>query len=216
LTILTESCEIRIRIGEQEMAPNQIPPSAPRIARSKVKTGSSGRRKDFSMKKKTVRSVKRKTVSWRSLENDLSKFLLLKIDMIPKTSWGNNLHRQLPSPIWKSLREKTLASSGHKCSICGSPDKLHCDEVWAYDNRKKVQSLVRLQTLCSMCHYVKHIGHAGVLAKEDRLDYSKVVEHFLAVNNCNLLMFDEHEFRAQKLWKERSRYKWKIDFGGYL
>lgn len=167
------------------------------------------------MKKKKSRSRKKKAASWRSLEDDLSDVLLLKIDMVPSTSWGNSLHRHLPSGVWKSLREKTLISSGYKCTICGSTEKLHCDEVWAYDNRKKVQSLVRLQILCSMCHFVKHIGHAGVLAREGKLDYSAVVEHFLAVNNCDLIIFEEHACRAKMLWKERSKHKWKVDLGRY-
>ncbi len=70
-----------------------------------------------------------------------------------------------------------------------------------------------------MCHCVKHIGQAGILADKGKLDFSQVVEHFLNVNNIkgdgDLLLFDEHYTRAGMLWKERSRHRWIIDFGAY-
>lgn len=165
------------------------------------------------MTKQTTR--KKKVVRWKSLENDLSKGLNLAIAMIPKSTWGQNLHHRLPSSEWARIKERTLGDSAYKCSICDSPNKLHCDELWEYDNRRKIQKLVGLRTLCSMCHFVKHIGHAGILAEKGKLDFSQIVQHFLSINGCDLLFFDEHLARAEKLWKERSRHKWTVDFGGY-
>jgi hypothetical protein len=66
-----------------------------------------------------------------------------------------------------------------------------------------------------MCHHVKHIGLAGILASEGKLDYSRVVEHFMKVNNCDLAAFEKHREETFKQWAERSTYKWKVDLGEY-
>ena len=119
-----------------------------------------------------------KDSSRESLTRRFSADLLLAVDMIPKPSWGKSLQNLLPASAWKSLREKTLAASSYKCSVCHSSTNLHCDEVWRYENRRKIQRLVELRTLCSMCHHVKHFGLAGTLARQGKLDLEKVVGTF--------------------------------------
>lgn len=66
-----------------------------------------------------------------------------------------------------------------------------------------------------MCHHVKHIGLAGILALEGKLDYEKVVEHFMNVNNCDRRTFEEHKKRAFEKWREQSKHEWHIDLGEY-
>ena len=141
--------------------------------------------------------------------------LKLEIDMIPQTSWGRNLRQVLPPSKWNGIRESLLEKCGYKCMICSSADRLQCDEVWEYDDRRRIQTLTSIRVLCSLCHHVKHIGLAGILAERGQLDFEKVVRHFMAVNNCDVHTFKEHAVRAVKSWKERSQFNWKIDCGDY-
>ena len=67
----------------------------------------------------------------------------------------------------------------------------------------------------ALCHHVKHIGLAGILASQGKLDYEKVVEHFRKVNECDRKTFEEHKKQAFAQWRERSRYEWKVDLGEY-
>ena len=66
-----------------------------------------------------------------------------------------------------------------------------------------------------MCHHVKHIGLAGILADKGELDYDELIEHFCGVNNCTKRDFEEIRDKAFEVWENRSQYEWKQDFGKY-
>ena len=66
-----------------------------------------------------------------------------------------------------------------------------------------------------MCHHVKHIGLARILANEGRLDYNEVIKHFCKVNNCSEKEFEKHRVVSFEVWEKRSKYEWKQDFGEY-
>jgi len=92
---------------------------------------------------------------------------------------------------------------------------MNLHELWSYDDKKHIQKLEGFILLCAMCHHVKHIGLAGILASQGKLDYNKVVEHFCKVNRCTKRDFEKHEAKAFETWRKRSEYQWKQDFGKY-
>jgi len=92
---------------------------------------------------------------------------------------------------------------------------LNCHEIWEYDDQNHIQKLASFIALCDLCHYVKHIGLAGILAIKGELDYERVVEHFMKVNGCDRETFEEHRQKAFDQWHERSRYEWNVDLGEY-
>lgn len=139
----------------------------------------------------------------------------LNIELVPKTSWWNNLRKVLPKAEWDRIRRKAYSYYGHRCGICGAHARLNCHEIWSYDDDNHVQKLEGFIALCDMCHHVKHIGLAGILSNEGKLDYEKVIEHFMKVNNCSRETFLEHRKEAFNVWASRSSHDWKIDFGNY-
>jgi hypothetical protein len=149
------------------------------------------------------------------MAKEKSKELKLKIELVPKTSWYDNLRNNMDRKDWDRIRYETYANHGDKCGICGYEGRLNCHEIWEYDEKKCVQRLVGFIALCDMCHHVKHIGHAGILAEEGKLDYEKVIEHFMKVNNCGRSTFIKHRREAFTQWEERSTHKWKVDLGDY-
>jgi hypothetical protein len=92
---------------------------------------------------------------------------------------------------------------------------MYLHEIWNYDDIKHVQKLEGLTLLCEMCNNIKHIGLAGILANEGKLDYDEMVRHFCKVNGCSEKEFAEHVDSAFKIWEKRSQYQWKQDFGRY-
>lgn len=92
---------------------------------------------------------------------------------------------------------------------------MNLHEIWKYDDFKHTQKLEGFILLCEMCHHVKHIGLAGILADEGRLDYNNVIRHFCKVNNCSEKEFEKHRKEAFEIWQNRSQQKWKQDFGKY-
>lgn len=118
--------------------------------------------------------------------------------------------------MWNNVRNKIIKESGRKCQICGETEGvMNLHEIWKYDDRKHIQKLEGFILLCKMCHHVKHIGLAGILASEGKLDYDEVVEHFCKVNKRTKKDFAKHVDRAFEIWRRRSKHQWKQDFGKY-
>lgn len=92
---------------------------------------------------------------------------------------------------------------------------MNLHEIWKYDDKKHIQKLEGFILLCRMCHHVKHIGMAGILASRGELDFHEVIEHFCKVNKCTEKEFKKHEAEVFKVWGERSQHQWKQDFGKY-
>ena len=145
----------------------------------------------------------------------ISDKLKLTIELVPRTSWYDNLRKCISNSAWNKIRGKTCAEYGHRCGICGAEVRLNCHEMWEYSDKKHVQKLVGFIALCNMCHHVKHIGLAEILASEGKLDYEKVVEHFMKVNKCDKKTFEEHREGAFDEWQKRSQYEWHVDLGQY-
>ena len=140
----------------------------------------------------------------------------LTIELVPSTVWYSSLYRLLPREVWDRIRNEIIKNNGRKCQICGETEgKMNLHEIWEYNDVKHVQRLKGFILLCEMCHHVKHIGLAGILANEGKLDYNEVIEHFCKVNKCTKNEFEKQEKRAFDVWSKRSQYEWKQDFGEY-
>jgi hypothetical protein len=122
----------------------------------------------------------------------------------------------MPKETWNSIRNDFIKENGRKCQVCGETEgRMNLHEIWKYDDFKHTQKLEGFILLCEMCHHVKHIGLAGILADEGRLDYNNVIRHFCKVNNCSEKEFEKHRKEAFEIWQNRSQQKWKQDFGKY-
>lgn len=139
----------------------------------------------------------------------------LTTELVPSTSWYNNLRKAVHPLVWDQIRRETYRKYNYRCAICGASGKLNCHEIWEYDDEKHIQKLAGFIALCPLCHHVKHLGFAQVLASEGKLDYRRVIEHFTKVNNCNVEDFRRHEKEVFEKWRERSRWEWKVDLGKY-
>jgi len=141
--------------------------------------------------------------------------LKLHIELVPQSLWYLNPRTAMGRKEWDKLRKEIYAKYGHRCGVCGAQGRLNCHERWLYDDEAHVQTLVGFIALCDWCHHVKHIGLAGILAMDGKLDYERVIQHFLEVNQCTREEFDRHKTEAFEQWNERNRFPWEANWGAY-
>lgn len=141
--------------------------------------------------------------------------MILTMELVPRTSWFKNLRRSLKRSQWENIRTLTLEQAGNVCAICNWSGPLNCHEIWEYNDETHVQTLKGFVAICGRCNLCKHLGFAGILAKRGKLDMETIILHFCEVNGCQREDYEAAKAEAGKLWRERSKHKWTIDFGQY-
>jgi len=135
-----------------------------------------------------------------------SSGLRLSVELIPQTTWGDNLRSLLTHEQWNVLRRAVYARAGYRCEACDASDmEVHCHEVWDYDDKKHVQKLIGLRCLCWECHWVTHLTDSGIRGDLERL------KHFASVNGITLFKANRIVQKAYEQVMERSKHEWKID-----
>jgi hypothetical protein len=137
----------------------------------------------------------------------------LEIELIPKTCHYSNVRSMVTTAEWGKIRKLSYASANNKCEICGSDGlkqgykhRVECHEVWDYDDENKIQTLVRLVSLCVVCHQVKHIGRAIAIGKQ-----TECFKQLAKVNKWTQKEIEEHIVASFQLHKERSKHQWTLD-----
>jgi 5-methylcytosine-specific restriction endonuclease McrA len=149
------------------------------------------------------------------LLTEMQRELRLRTELIPQTAWRKNLRNELPRKVWDKIRTDICAYQGQKCGICGAAGRLSCHEVWEYDDLNHIQKLKRFIALCDLCHHIKHLGCATILAEQGKLEMRKIEEHFMRVNSCDLETFKLHAIEVGVKNLERSKHKWRLELGKY-
>jgi len=145
---------------------------------------------------------------------------------VPATTWFSSIYQIYKKnnklSEWIKIKEELFEKEGKRCWICGKEEShLEAHEFWEYDEKNHVQKLKAIHHLCQMCHKIKHIGFwchtkdGQEKLKKEGLTREDLINHFCKVNNCSREEFEKHEKEAFRIWSERSKYKWKQDFGKY-
>jgi hypothetical protein len=139
----------------------------------------------------------------------MMKKVLLVPELVPESSWCNNLRSELERGAWDVLRKEVYRLANYRCEICGGRGEkwpVECHEVWEFDEGKGVQRLVRLEGICPACHEVKHIGLAEVRGR-----YEAAMGHLCKVNGCGRAEGERIVEKAFDDWGRRSEMEWKLD-----
>jgi len=138
---------------------------------------------------------------------------LLKLELVPRTSFGNNLRALMSRKEWDTVRKLQYKLAGGVCEICGAKGKdqgrrwdLECHERWDYDDRTHTQTLAGLIALCPFCHEVCHFGHTQIKGRANQ-----ALHHLMQVNECTLKQASLIVGEAQIKWLERSIHKWTLE-----
>jgi hypothetical protein len=133
----------------------------------------------------------------------------LTIELIPKTSFYNNLRSIVTGAEWEFIRQGTIKNANNICEVCGGKSinrGLDCHEVWSFNDISHVQKLEKVIALCEKCHEVKHIGLAQVKG-----NFSRARKHFKEINNLSELATEDLIVEAFTTWETRSKHKWQLD-----
>lgn len=131
----------------------------------------------------------------------------LTIELVPNTSWGNNIRALMTKRQWNALRGMICDRAWGTCVICGNSEQsLECHEVWSYNEKTQIQKLTGLLALCPNCHMVKHFGLARVQGKQDEAS-----KHLRKVNGLNKQQAEDYVKEAFRIWRDRNQYYWTLD-----
>jgi hypothetical protein len=137
------------------------------------------------------------------------QFPKMRVEIVPLTCWQSTVRSYLTDHYWRKLSREVADETGRRCEICGGRGRQHaveCHEVWAYDDNQHVQILLRLQALCPMCHYVKHLGRSF------HLGYGEQACGRLArLNGWDAATTNWYVDAVFKQWEERSNHEWGLD-----
>jgi hypothetical protein len=143
----------------------------------------------------------------------MMKKLKLTIELVPSTSWYNNVRSNVSSDKWDIIRKKCYGEAGNVCEICKKTGKeqgfnhaVECHEIWQYDDTLHTQTLTGLISLCPWCHKVKHTGLA-IMNGEGEL----VQKQLMKVNHMSEDDMNEYVKDAFIEHRDRSKYEWIVD-----
>jgi len=137
------------------------------------------------------------------------KKLLLDIQLVPSSSWLNNVRHILTQSQWDIIKKSVYSEAWYVCQICGGVGPNHPienHEIWSYDDETLIQKLEGMIALCPNCHSVKHIGLAQLNGKFDMC-----LQHFMKVNSISKKKALRYIKDCFKQWEERSKKNWTLD-----
>ena len=135
--------------------------------------------------------------------------MTLTLDLVPSSTWYDNLRSRIKPAEWDRLRKATYAAAGHRCEVCGGkghkwPVEAH--EIWDYDEVTRVQRLAGLVALCPSCHEVKHFGRAQTVGRGPA-----ALAHLMKVNRWTGGQAGAHIDESFGVWERRSSINWTLD-----
>lgn len=139
----------------------------------------------------------------------------LKIELIPKQAFCQNLRHGLVRFYWKDIMRVVHKRSNYLCATCGAsglnqgyrhPVEAH--ERWSFteEDGKFVQTLVGIDALCPRCHLATHMGFAIHRNKQD-----EAVAHYIKVNHISRSAAKSDISLAFKQWHAHKDQKWTYD-----
>jgi len=153
----------------------------------------------------------------------MSRRFPLRVELVPEPLWKLNLRSNqvgLGPRRWLKLSREVRATLA-QCAICGTRQRrLHGHEVWGFAEtpRSGVARLLKVNAICVFCHSIQHWGMTQELIRQGVLsvaDERRLIAHFVKVNRCEREAFYRHVVRAFAQHRQRSRKKWKIDWGQF-
>ncbi|HLE48610.1 MAG TPA: HNH endonuclease [Patescibacteria group bacterium] len=137
----------------------------------------------------------------------------LTFDLLPDTTWNNNIRNMMGVSEWDKLRKKVYKLYKLQCGICKTKRKLQCHEIWKFDDEDHTQTLTGFIALCELCHAIKHIGFAKIQSDRGDIDWEVLVKHYCTVNKCRKEFFKSDYQKALKMFERRSKYDWVVKIG---
>ena len=119
----------------------------------------------------------------------------IRIEPIPPKCVGRNLHSYeiIDLEQWETISKRVRAAR-RQCQCCGRSfdmSELHAHEVWMFDEKRQVQILELIASVCTKCHSTIHFNF--ILSNQKFRDRDFIISeaHYLEVNNCEVERFEQ-------------------------
>lgn len=130
----------------------------------------------------------------------------LTIELVPNPCWEKNVRALVSPREWQSIRKTVFDRAAGTCQVCGWQGRLHCHEVWRYDESTGVQAFETFLALCRFCHDVKHLGLANFQGR-----YRPAIAHLARVNGWSKRAAAKYADQCFEVYERRSRQTWRQD-----
>lgn len=137
----------------------------------------------------------------------------LSIELVPSTSWYNNVRSIVKSKEWNIIRKKCYTLANNICEICGDngfnqhiSHNVECHEIWEYDDNNHIQTLIGLIALCPYCHKTKHIGLARLNGEEHI-----AIKQLIKINNITKIEAIKYIDNCFEIWNKRNAFSWTLN-----
>jgi len=133
----------------------------------------------------------------------------LEFEMIPDTLYFKNARSALSESKWQTVSKNVRHIGICACCMKQIPSQfLEAHEVWEYDDKKHIQTLIDIIPVCEMCHDVKHIGYN---IKSGHYTETELLNHYSLVNNISLEQARVCLKQARVKLGKRNEYNWTQD-----
>lgn len=132
---------------------------------------------------------------------------LIQVELIPSTSFGNNLRSHFKPREWDLLRRHCYRENDYLCQICHGRGRKHpveAHELWRYEGT--TQTIWDLLCLCPACHMAHHPGFMRTQGREE-----EAILQTMKVNQWTRAQVAEHYEHAKQVWIERSKIRWTLN-----
>ena len=140
--------------------------------------------------------------------------LRLQPNIVPRPLARRSVFKALEGrKDWRKIREYVIDAARGSCQICGARREkgMICHEVWHYEDKKWIATLVDFILICPDCNQVIHYGNVmaweGDLSKDPT---ALALDHLIRVNGVVLKDAITLLTEASDKWSKRSKHDWKI------
>lgn len=130
----------------------------------------------------------------------------LFVDLVPRSCWFTNVRKCVDFTDWDRLRRFIYERANYQCECCRDKSPLDAHERWHFNEKEKIQKLMRIIALCKSCHEATHMGLAQIRGRD-----AIATEHLMKVTGMNKQEANAHINNAFDLWEKRNIHKWDLD-----
>lgn len=130
----------------------------------------------------------------------------IHVELVPQSCFFTNVRSQVSAADWDIIRKEAYKKAGWQCEVCGGKGRMEAHEIWHYDDKKLVQKLFKIVSLCGLCHQVYHLGYASISGK-----LPQAIRRLSKLNSWSMPETQAYVEAVFEIFYQRSQKQWKLD-----
>ena len=130
----------------------------------------------------------------------------IHVELVPQSCFFTNVRSQVSASDWDIIRKEAYKKAGWQCEVCGEKGRMEAHEIWHYDDKKLVQKLFKIVSLCGPCHQVYHLGYASISGK-----LPQSIKRLSKLNSWSMPETQAYVEAVFEIFYQRSQKQWKLD-----